>query len=172
VLSGLPPWKNGPAMPSFAASLPDNEIAAVTNYVRTSWGNTATANATPHDVMALRDIAVVPPMANMASDQFGCPHVSGAGGANSVADPGSNLLDIYDGATPETLPNRTRALISAIRASNSSISNADLTNALVAAYCPVVANQTGLSKAEMQATLESFVAGAQPLIDAPAPKAN
>jgi cytochrome c553 len=172
VLSGLPPWKNGPAMPSFAASLPDNEIAAVTNYVRTSWGNTATANATPHDVMALRDIAVVPPMADMASDQFGCPQVSSAGGANSVADPGNNLLDIYDGATPETLPNRTRALISAIRASNSSISNADLTNALVAAYCPVVANQTGLSKAEMQAALESFVAGAQPLIDAPAPKAN
>jgi mono/diheme cytochrome c family protein len=172
VLSGLPPWKNGPAMPSFAASLPDNEIAAVTNYVRTSWGNTATANATPHDVMALRDIAVVPPMADMASDQFGCPQVSGAGGANSVADPGNNLLDIYDGATPETLPNRTRALISAIRDSNSSISNADLTNALVAAYCPVVANQTGLSKAEMQAALENFVAGAQPLIDAPAPKAN
>ena len=171
VLSGLPPWKNGPAMPSFATSLSDNEIAAVANYVRTSWSNKGTANATPHDVMALRNVAVVPPMADMASDQFGCPRVSGAGGVNSVADPGNNLLDIYDGATPETIPNRTRELISAIRASNSSISNADLINELVAAYCPVVANQTGLSKAQMKAALESFVAGAQPLVDTSAAKA-
>ena len=37
-------------MPSFAASLSDPEIAGVANYVRTNFGNTATANATPQDV--------------------------------------------------------------------------------------------------------------------------
>jgi hypothetical protein len=47
-----------------------------------------------------------------------------------------------------------------------------ITNYLVAAYCPVVANQTGLSHAEKEAALASFIAGAQPLIDEPAPVAK
>ena len=164
VLNGLPGWKTGPAMPSFAASLTDEDIAAVANYVRTSLGNTATADATPHDVMALRAVAVVPEMANMASDQFGCPHVSAAGGSDSIADPGSSLLDIYDGVTPETMPNRTRALIAAIRAGNSSISDTDLTNDVVAAYCPVIANAAGLSQAQKMVALKSYIAGVLPLV--------
>ncbi len=172
VLSGVPPWKNGPAMPSFAASLSDRDIADVTNYVRTAWGNNATANAVPHDVMALRGVAVVPAMADLASDQFGCPRVSAAGGPDAVADPGNGLLDMYQGATPATMPNRTRMLIAGIRAANSSISNADLTNALIAAYCPVVAEQSGVSRAGKQALIDDFVAGAQPLIDAPVAKSH
>jgi len=164
VLSGLPPWKIGPAMPSFAARLSDTEIAAVTNYVRTNFGNNATADATPSDVMRLRGIAEVPKMADQQADEFGCPHVSGAGGATTVADPGSNLMNIYDGATPATLPNRTRALIAGIRAANSTISTADLTNTLVAAYCPVIANTPGLSTSDKQAALTNFIAGTQPLI--------
>jgi hypothetical protein len=148
-------------MPSFAASLSDEQIAAVTNYVRTNLSNTATADASPHDVMALRQTASLPPMATMAADQFGCPHV----GASSVADPGNGLMGIYNGATPETIPNRTRALIVAVRASNSTISTADLTNTLLAAYCPVVANQTGLSTAEKKTAMMNFLAGATPLIN-------
>ncbi len=165
VLSGLDSWKtNGPAMPAFATSLSDEQIAAVTNYVRTNLGNNATADATPHDVMALRAVAVVPAMANMAADQFGCPHVSPAGGATTIADPGSNLLDSYAGTTPATMPNRTRMLIANIRAGNSTISTTDLTNDLIAAYCPVAANQPGLSDAAKHAALLNFLAGAQPLI--------
>jgi mono/diheme cytochrome c family protein len=172
VLGGLAPWNNGPAMPAFAAGLSDTEIAALTNYVRTSWGNKAPANATPADVMAARAVAAVVPMADAMSDQFGCPHVSSTGGNSALTDPGGGLLEMMTGATPETLPNRTRALVTALRASNSSISNADLSNYLVAAYCPVIANQSGLSKAEKEAALENFIAGAQPIITASAPKPN
>ncbi len=172
VLNGLAPWNNGPAMPSFAAGLSDTEIAALTNYVRTSWGNTAAANATPADVMAARSVAAVVPMANAMSDQFGCPHVSQTGGNSALADPGNGLLEMMTGATPQTLPNRTRALVTALRTNNASISNADLTNYLVAAYCPVIANQPGLSKAQKQAALQDFISGAQPIINAPAPKPN
>jgi mono/diheme cytochrome c family protein len=170
VLNGLPPWKIGPAMPSFATGLSDEQIAAVTNYVRTSWGNNATADATPADVMALRALAVVPPMATHAADEFGCPHVSASGGAASLADPGSGLMAMYTGATPATLPNRTRALITALRAANSTISTEELTNDLVAAYCPVIANTPGLSHDAKLAALENFVIGAEPLLAAaPAP---
>jgi mono/diheme cytochrome c family protein len=172
VLNGLGPWNHGPAMPSFAAGLSDTEIAAVANYVRTSWGNHATANATPADVMAAREMAVVPPMADMASDQFGCPHVSNAGGTDSLANPGGGLMDVYAGATPETLPNRTRVLVAALKAADSTITAAAITNDLVAAYCPVVASQSGLTHGQKVAMLQTFLSGAQPIINAPAPVAK
>jgi mono/diheme cytochrome c family protein len=172
VLNGLAPWNHGPAMPSFAAGLSDAEIAAVTNYVRTSWGNTGTANATPADVMAARALAVVPPMASAAADAFGCPHVSNAGGSAALANPGGGMLDMFTDATPETLPNRTRALVAQLKASDSSMTGTDITNYLVAAYCPVVANQSGMSHADKEAALEDFIAGAQNIINAPAPVAK
>jgi len=116
--------------------------------------------------VSLRGVAVVPAMADAEADALGCPHVSATGGPSTVADPGNGLLDIYAGATPGTLANRTRALIAAVRANNSSISDADLTNTLIAAYCPVVAHEAGMSLAAKQAALKDFIAGAEPLIAA------
>ena len=147
VLNGVSPWNNGPAMPSFAAGLTDAEIAGVANYVRANWGGNGMADANPHDVAAARAVSVVPPMADAMSDAFGCPQVSATGGNAALTDPGSGLLDIYTGATPETLPNRTRMLVTALRTNDSTISAAALTDDLVAAYCPVVANTPGLSNA-------------------------
>ena len=171
VLNGLGPWNHGPAMPSFATGLSDTEIAAVANYVRTQWGNPGTASATPDDVMQARKISNLPPMASAEADEFGCPRVSNAGAADSLANPGP-MLGVYDNATPETLPNRTRMLVAALRANDASMTDAAITNDLIAAYCPAVAAQSGLSHAEKEAAIESFVAGAQPLIDAPAPVAK
>jgi mono/diheme cytochrome c family protein len=171
VLNGLGPWNHGPAMPSFATGLSDAEIAAVANYVRTQWGNKGTASATPDDVMQARKISNLPPMASAEADEFGCPRVSNAGGADSLANPGP-MMDVFTDATPETLPNRTRMLVTALKTSDATMSDAEITNDLIAAYCPVVAAQSGLSHAEKEAALENFVAGAQPLIDAPAPVAK
>jgi hypothetical protein len=81
-------------------------------------------------------------------------------------------MDMYTDATPETLPNRTRVLITALRAADSTITKPELTNDLVAAYCPVIANQPGLSHDEKTAALQDFLMGAQPLINAPAPAAS
>jgi len=166
VLTGLAPWNKGPAMPSFATQLSDQDIADVSNYVRTAWGNQGSANTTPAQVMALRGVAVVPPSADAESDALGCPHITASGGTDSVADPGNGLLSIYQGATAATLPNRTRILINAVRAGNSSITDADLTNTLVAAYCPVVAHSAGLSLSAKQQALRDFMAGAAPLVAA------
>lgn len=166
VLSGLDPWNGGPAMPSFATSLSDQQIADVTNYVRTGWSNSGTADATPAQVMSLRGVAAVPPSADAAADALGCPRITATGGADSVADPGNGLLNIYEDANAATLANRTRTLIDAVRANNSSITDADLTNTLVAAYCPVVAHTSGLSMAAKQQALRDFIAGAQPLVTA------
>lgn len=166
VLSGLDSWNGGPVMPSFATSLSDRQIADVTNYVRTAWHNKGTASATPAQVKALRGVALVPWSADEQSDELGCPRISQSGGTDSVADPGNGLLDIYKDATPATLANRTRTLINAVRANNSSITDADLTNTLVAAYCPVVAHTNGLSLAAKRTALKDFMAGAAPLVAA------
>jgi mono/diheme cytochrome c family protein len=172
VLNGLGPWNHGPAMPAFAAGLSDTEIAAVTNYVRTQWGNAGTANAKPADVMAARALAIVPPMASASADAFGCPHVSSAGSADSLTNPGGGMMNIFDDATPQTLPNRTRALVAALKAGDATLTNAAITDYLIAAYCPVVANQSGLSHADKEAALQSFITGAQGIINQPAPVAK
>jgi mono/diheme cytochrome c family protein len=55
VLGGYTPWHNEQsAMPAFRAVLSDAQIAAVTNYVRTAWNNTGTADATGDQVTSLR----------------------------------------------------------------------------------------------------------------------
>jgi mono/diheme cytochrome c family protein len=54
VLKGIPMQDGYVPMPSFASQLDDQQIADVANYVRTSWGNAATANATAAEVARLR----------------------------------------------------------------------------------------------------------------------
>lgn len=167
VLNGLGSWANpGPRMPAFGAEMNDQEIADITNYVRTAWGNKGAADATPAQVMRLRGVGDLPPIANEASDKLGCPRVSPAGGHGTVANPGNKLLGIYQGVTQATLANRTRQLITAVRANNNSISDENLTNTLVAAYCPVLANTPDMSLSDKKSALKDFIASAQPLIKA------
>ena len=54
VLGGSPQHGNYTAMPPFASRLSDVQITQITNYVRTSWGNSAPANATVETVAKLR----------------------------------------------------------------------------------------------------------------------
>ena len=55
VLGGFQPWHvNQSSMPEFGQSLSDTQIAAVANYVRTSWGNLGSADATAAKVGSLR----------------------------------------------------------------------------------------------------------------------
>ncbi len=55
VLGGFYPWHDDQsAMPNFRTTLSDDEIAAVSNYVRTAWGNQGSADATSGMVGKLR----------------------------------------------------------------------------------------------------------------------
>ena len=54
VLGGIPAQGKYAPMPSFAAQLTDKGIADLANYIRTSWGNTASSNVTPAMVAKLR----------------------------------------------------------------------------------------------------------------------
>ncbi|NJD33178.1 MAG: c-type cytochrome [Gammaproteobacteria bacterium] len=54
MLNGIPMQNGYIPMPSFASQLRDQQNAAIANYVRTSWGNTAVANASAPEVARLR----------------------------------------------------------------------------------------------------------------------
>ncbi len=60
VLGGFQPWHPGQSsMPRFGAMLSDAQIAAIANYVRTSWGNRGAPDATANTVAALRPLRTV-----------------------------------------------------------------------------------------------------------------
>lgn len=79
LLEGIGPSGVYGVMPTFRNSLSDEEIAAVTNYVRTSWGNDAPANAQVSHVAGLRNITSPSPEALAAAT---CPNVA----ADRVSD--------------------------------------------------------------------------------------
>jgi len=60
ILGGYAPWHpDQSSMPEFGQSLSDDQIAAVANYIRTSWGNKGAADATGTQVGDLRPLASV-----------------------------------------------------------------------------------------------------------------
>jgi mono/diheme cytochrome c family protein len=57
VAGGFRPWHpNQSAMPSFETTLTPQQIAAVTNYIRTAWGNNGVADATADEVGSLEEL--------------------------------------------------------------------------------------------------------------------
>lgn len=166
VLGGMKPWHaNGPAMPAFGSMLDDRQIAAIANYVRTAWGNTGATDATAAKVLAFRetspphaialadpDYLDLPPIASAAARKLGCPLMTG-----TMVGPGDNMMQIMQGATPETLANRTRMLIAAIRRQNPTIKHGELSQYMLAAYCPTVALEPGLTLDARKAALRRFM---------------
>jgi mono/diheme cytochrome c family protein len=154
ILGGLPGSGNYGAMPSFAAALDDREVAELTNYVRTAWANHATANATPALVASLRGQATVSSAATEASMAFGCPRIPTTGGPATLPDASSGVYDILAGANAGTIDNRVNEIIAALRRQNT---DPDLVvDTLYAAYCPVIAADTGLTSAQKKSRLDDF----------------
>ncbi|WP_431283053.1 c-type cytochrome [Humitalea sp. 24SJ18S-53] len=155
MLNGLPAASGLGAMPSFAAALDDAQMATLANYVRNTWGNTGRAEATPALVASLRAAATVSPAGTEAARAL-CPAVnpmSGAVGATSLPDGAAALMrgsDSYD------LLNRTDLLLRTLRRDNPTASGGDLTDALIGAYCPAVANDPTLSADDKRSRLALF----------------
>jgi mono/diheme cytochrome c family protein len=136
VLQGIPARADLPAMPSFAGSLNDSDVANLTNYVRTSWGNKAAPNATRAMVATWRATLSLPVYASDAARKFDCPSVGQ--GADASLDP--NLIAVLGGEMAQ----RSVAYASVIdtyKAQYPDAGMADIVNNLVAAYCPVIARR-------------------------------
>jgi mono/diheme cytochrome c family protein len=138
VLQGVPARDGIPAMPSFAGSLNDNDVAELANYVRTNWGNTAAPNATSALAASWRTTLSLPVYASDAARRFECADVGGGGGA--ALDP--QLIAMLGGEMAQRSV-AYATLVDEYKASHPDAGLADIVNNLVAAYCPVVAKGGG-----------------------------
>jgi hypothetical protein len=83
-----------------------------------------------------------------------CPEI-GQGVPEVTSDPARAKL-LLGGAGPD-LANEIGELINQVRLKEPAISNADLTNGLIAAYCPLVAQAPGLTSAQSWSQMHRFV---------------
>jgi mono/diheme cytochrome c family protein len=135
MLQGLPAGGSYGAMPSFAGRLSDSQIADLANYVRTSWGNQGAPNASPSMVAAWRATVKVPAYGTEAAAAFSCPWVGGApGAAGPDAKAVAGLAAMLQGGN-RNVHELVKLYQNAVPAADPS----DVVNALIAAYCPVVA---------------------------------
>jgi mono/diheme cytochrome c family protein len=147
-------------MPSFAGALGNQDIADIVNYVRTAWTNSAPANATPDLVAHLRETGGVVGLAGSESARaFDCPRVGAGPVPQVVATPDD--VAMLSAGDPGRIAGRLTALIQELRAEDPSISSGALINTLVASYCPVVANLTGLTVPQKRQRMTEFATTAQ-----------
>src|SRR5271165_5715329 len=82
-----------------------------------------------------------------------CPEI-GQGVPEVTSDPARAKL-LLGGAGPD-LANEIGELINQVQLKEPAISNADLTNGLIAAYCPLVAQAPGLTSAQRWSQIRRF----------------
>jgi mono/diheme cytochrome c family protein len=145
-LEGFAPHGSWGAMASFANALSDEQIADVTNYVRTAWGNDAIPNATPWGVTSWRKTADAPQneahamlCPNLASDVVQPALRAGPDAIKQAASDGgklSKLIGDYRTARPNTSP-------------------AQVVEALSTAYCKALASER-ISEVTMSVEVAEF----------------
>jgi len=146
VLQGVPARDGVPAMPSFSGSLDDGDVAALTNYVRTSWDNAGAPNATPELAASWRSTLSLPLYADDPARRFDCPDV-GQGGSATL-DP---ALIAMLGAEMAQRSVGYATIVDKYKAQYPNAGTADIVNNLIAAYCPVVAASAGSAQAKSMA---------------------
>lgn len=158
VLGGLPAGGTYGAMPSFAGRLDDRQIADLVNYVRTSWGNSATPDVTASLVAAWRATAHVPDYGTQAASAFTCPDVGGAPGSDGPDPQAVAALSAMMAGGQRSIP----MMVDAYKAASGTSGTGTVVDALTAAYCPVVAKSNApdwqktaeLRRFTLQAALE------------------
>jgi mono/diheme cytochrome c family protein len=151
MLEGFAPQGTWGAMGSFAHELSDDQIADVTNYVRTAWGNNAIPNATPWSVSSWRKNANT--LVNAEADALLCPSL-----ATDVLQP---ALAVGPAALKQAAADRSKmsALVGQYRTARPQSSKAQVVEALSTAYCRAVASDH-LSTARATAQMANFAQSA------------
>ncbi|MEH3148729.1 MAG: c-type cytochrome [Methylobacterium frigidaeris] len=138
ILGGLDAKGDYAAMPAVGAGMTDADIAAVTNYVRQSFGNEAPPNAEPGQVATLRAETQT-----MLAGNAPCSTVADATLAEALdrADAAGQLK----GLKAEQMVPRVATLLPAVRQAAPQADAAALVNGLTATFCRVAdRNAVGL----------------------------
>jgi hypothetical protein len=102
----------------------------------------------------MRSVAGAGVAGTQAARAFDCPAVGTAPVPGVLADPAQ--VAFLANAQGHDLENKIDELVASIRQSQPGISDASLTDAMNAAYCPIIAGQSGLSYAQKRARLAAF----------------
>jgi mono/diheme cytochrome c family protein len=157
MINGLPGGGSYGAMPSFAGALTNQDMADIANYARTAWGNRGSANATAALVAGLRSIAgpdVTGAAGTNAARAFGCPKVGSSMIAGTMATP--DQANMLASGTDGDMLNRITGVIQQLRTDNPDAGVTAISNAMLAAYCPAVANNPRLSASQKTDRLLQF----------------
>jgi mono/diheme cytochrome c family protein len=146
VLGGLEASHGLGPMPAVGQNMSDGDIAAVVNYVRTSWGNNAPADAQAGNVADLRTKTRTMLSGNRPD---GCPPIPNPALSSAVAA----VRDQLSGVTPADMLTRVDTIVSSLKASGAS--DDDIVNALTVGYCSVVTSHDG-SPAQRAVLLGDF----------------
>lgn len=157
VLGGLPGEGAYGQMPAFGGQFDDQQIADVVNFVRTNWGNDASADATADMVKRLRGEVTPTGPASQAARGFGCPAVSASGSQDAIPLPAQDIINGFAGVTDAEMANRVGEVLRLVKAANPGAQDADIVDEMVAAYCPVVAADADLTVAEKHARINTFL---------------
>jgi hypothetical protein len=84
-----------------------------------------------------------------------CPEIGHTGVPDLTSD--SSRAKLLVGGSSADLANEISELIAQLQLKEPDISNADLTNGLIAAYCPLVAQAPGLTSAQRWSQMHRFV---------------
>lgn len=136
VLEGIAAAGKFGAMPGFAGALSDRDVADLTNYVRSSWGNTAAPNATPEMASGFRAAVAVAPAGTDAARALDCPQV---GGGPSATDLDPATIQLLNEQMSGGAALNVSKLVDTYQNANQGAGLAETVNALVGAYCPIVA---------------------------------
>ena len=130
LLDGIKPHGNGTGMESFAKSLDDQQIADVTNYVRTAWGNHGEPNSTPWTVGSWR--LLLQPAASGQPAALPCPAVDdGVLKPALMVDPKVLRQAAHDRAQLE-------GLVAGYTRQRPKSSSAEIIEAMSTAYCRAI----------------------------------
>jgi mono/diheme cytochrome c family protein len=150
VLEGFPAQGSWGAMGSFANVLSDDQISAVTNYVRTAWNNNASPNATPWSVGNWRKNATATPGTAKA---MMCPELSQVVLAPALKDDPASLKEAASD------PAQMSKLIASYRSTRPKSSKAEVIEGLSTAYCRLLASEP-ISQGRMSLQIANFAQSA------------
>ncbi len=150
---GLPAESTYGPMPGFATVLTAQQIADVTNYVRTTWGNKAPATATA-DMAA----AIQPKTETILAGTHWCEPSTGSALDKAIANPGSGISAAMASITPATLLTQVNSIVADVKKADPGAKQADVVNTLTRAYCPYVAKDAGVPPRQKGPVLDQFAA--------------
>ncbi|HEX5326165.1 MAG TPA: c-type cytochrome [Acetobacteraceae bacterium] len=169
ILSGLTGTGGYGQMPSFAGALGDRQIADVANYVRVGLGNHGVPDVTPNLVAGLRSVAAVGAGGTEAARAFDCPAIGNAPVPKVLANQ-SDVAILASGGDID-MDNKIDGLLAELHQQQPGISNAALSNIMMASFCPVVADNPALNNTQRRAQLMRFSVHLQDRIAAAATQA-